>query len=62
MDVKGEAKVYTSEGKLVLSKNLELRKGKNITKLDTHLFSAGIYILKLNGENFTKSLRFLVSK
>lgn len=62
MDVKGEAKVYTSEGTLVLSKNLELRKGKNITKLDTHLFSAGIYILKLNGENFTKSLRFLVSK
>ncbi len=59
---KSDMKIYSLEGKLMLNKSILLNKGKNINTFETNQYSPGVYLLKISGENFNKSLRFLVMK
>lgn len=59
--VEGIAKIYGADGRLIYSQIIYLNKGKNITAIATENLGKGIYILKIEGATFTKSLRFVVT-
>ena len=58
----GVAKIYGADGRFIYAQNIYLTKGKNVTSIATENLGKGLYILKIEGEIFTKSLRFVVTE